>query len=319
MRQIWLIALLTFVGRVSLIAQEPAQNSKQPPPQSARQALIEMFLGKGENDFAKHLPDVALQSLLHKGETPATSMVLRIGMIGHQMAGEGGHVETFDVGPNVLVSQQDQGNERIEVAVEHDSLIGEEDEIELSVHAYKNGQPEPLPVVPRLIFTLTQEKEVWRLKELTVAAHVPLTDPDYLKGLRKEQDEANETAAQMRATMIAAAETGYSAKHLDSGYTCSLSTLFARAPTAEGSEGGFDPGQASNDWSGYHFALTGCDGTPASKYRLLATPADPDSIGKTFCADESGAVKSMLGEKSTSCFSRGQVVNAPTAPASSEE
>ena len=77
--------------------------------------------------------------------------------------------------------------------VEHDSLLGEDDEIELSVHYYKDGQLQPLPVVPDLTFTLKQEKEIWRLTEVTAAAHVPLTDPDYLKGLRKQQNEANES------------------------------------------------------------------------------------------------------------------------------
>jgi hypothetical protein len=61
--------------------------------------------------------------------------------------------------------------------VERDSLIGEEDKIELSVQVRKDEQPQSLPVVPRPIFTLKQEKEIWRLSEITLAAHVPLTDP----------------------------------------------------------------------------------------------------------------------------------------------
>ena len=49
-----------------------------PPPQSARQALIEMFMGKGSDDFAKHLPEAARQTLIRKGETPeGSSFVLR--------------------------------------------------------------------------------------------------------------------------------------------------------------------------------------------------------------------------------------------------
>ena len=119
------------------------------------------------------------------------------------MVAQGEHIETFDAGPTLLITTQNEGHERIEVAVEHDSLLGEEDEIELSIHYYKDGQLQTLPVVPRLTFTFKQEKEIWRLNEVTAAAHVPLTDPDYLKGLRKEQDEANETAAQNRVSIIA--------------------------------------------------------------------------------------------------------------------
>jgi hypothetical protein len=320
MRRIHLTLLFVAVaGSIWLPAQTPT--STPPPPQSARQALIEMFMGKGENDFAKHLPDAAHQALIHKGETPETSIVLRISTIGRQMVAQGEHIETFDSGPNILVSEQENSHQRIEIAVEHDSLLGEDDEIELSVHVYKDGQPQSLPVVPRLIFTLRQEKEVWRLTEATVAAHVPLTDPDYLQGLRKEQDEANESSAQMRVTIIATAETGYATKHPESGYTCTLSTLFVRDPADAAEEGGgyFDPGQGNEESNGYRFALTGCDGVPALKYRLTAVPVDPNASGKTFCSDESGTLKSVTNGKSSGCFSRGQVVNTPAPATYSEE
>ena len=321
MRQIWLASLLTVAGSISLTAQTPSQTATPPPPQSARQALIEMFMGKGDNDFAKHLPEAAHQSLIHKGETPETSVVLRISAIGRQMAAQGEPLETFDSGATILLNEQKDGHQKIEVTVEHDSLMGEEDEIELSVHVYKDGQPQSLPVIPRLIFTLKQEKEIWRLTEVTVAVHVPLTDPDYLQGLRKEQEEANESSAQMRAGMIAAAETSYSAKHPESGYTCTLSTLFARDPAANGVAGGgyFDPGQGNEESNGYRFALTGCDGVPAPKYRLTAAPVDPDASEKTFCADESGTLKFVTTGKSTTCFSRGQVVNTQPVPVYSED
>jgi len=49
-----------FGGCISL----PAQTSS-PPPQTARQALIEMFLSKNPENFARHLPDAARQSLIH--------------------------------------------------------------------------------------------------------------------------------------------------------------------------------------------------------------------------------------------------------------
>ena len=54
---------------------------------------------------------------------------------------------------------------------------------------------------------------------------------------------------------------------------------------------------------------SGCDGTPASKYRVTAVPTDSDAGMKTFCADESGILKFVTGGKSSSCFSRGEPVN----------
>jgi hypothetical protein len=303
MRQMWRAGFVTVVGSLMLGQTSPL------PPQSARQALIEMFMGKGADDFTKHLPDAARQILIHKAETPEISVALRISAISHDMAAQGGRVETFDEGPNILVSEKADSHERIEVIVEHDSLIGENDEIELSVHMYKDGQPQPLPVVPRLTFTLKQEKEIWRLTEVTVAAHVPLTDPDYLKGLRKEQDETYEAAARARMAIISQAETRYVANHPDRGYSCALSELFPPS-SSSGEAGAYSSSGFTNEESdGYRFRLTACDGAPVSKYRLSAVPIDPDSEMKTFCADQSGNVKSVSAGRSSSCFSRARVVN----------
>src|SRR4029077_7824878 len=96
---------------------------------------------------------------------------------------------TFVEGGTLLVSEQTAGHEKFEVLVEHDSLLGDTKEIELSVQYYKDNQPQSLSLVPRLIFTFKQEAEIWRLTGVTAAAHVPLTDPDYLKGLRKGRGE----------------------------------------------------------------------------------------------------------------------------------
>ena len=309
MRQALSALALTLAG-TSLTAQ----NLQTPPPQSARQALIEMFLGKGENDLAKHLPDITRKALLRKDESPESSIVLRIAAAGRSMAAQGRTVETFDTGPNILVTEQSD-NERVEVAVEHDSLMGDQDEIELSIHGYKDGQEEHLPVIPRLIFTLQQEKDVWRLTEITVAGHIPLTDPDYLKGLRKQQDEANEQMAQMRMNMIVNGQKAYSAAHPEIGYACALPSLVPQKTDSTAGEAGatFDPGHGSEGWNGYRFTLNGCGGTPSSKYRLAAVPIDSDSTGKTFCADESGKIKFVTSGKPSSCFSSGQELNQPTA------
>lgn len=58
MRTILVVLLwLLFSGGVEVYAQ-----AATPTPQSARQALIEMFVGKGANDFAKHLPEATRQN-----------------------------------------------------------------------------------------------------------------------------------------------------------------------------------------------------------------------------------------------------------------
>lgn len=314
MRRLFPVALLAalaagnaLLGQTTDLA--PAPIPAQPSaPQSARQALIEMFTGKGANDFARHLPERARQELIRQSETPDTSVILRISMIGRQITAQGDQVQIFDSGPTLLLSEQKASNERFEVNVEHDSLLGEDDEIELSFAYYKNGQPQSLPVIPRLTFTLRQENDVWRLVEVLAAADVPLTDPDYLNGLRKQQDEANEQQVQTRMNTIARAEMSYMSRHPDLGYSCSLQNLFAPGQAADGDSAAlFDPGQGASDWSDYHFSLNGCEGTPSLKFRITAEPADPDPGLKTFCSDESGQLKFVEGEKSSTCFGQGRL------------
>lgn len=306
MRRVCCALFVALTGMISLLAQTPIQ--PPPPPQTARQALIEMFVGKNADAFEKHLPDVARQTLIRKGEPPETSIVQKIGLIGRQLTMRGEHVETFEAGPTLLVSQEKNGTEKLEVVVEHDSLMGEVDEIEVSIHIYRNGEPEFLPVVPSLIFSLKQEKEIWRLSEVTLSVHAPLTDPDYLKGLRKEQDENNEAMASGRVGMIASAETTYATKHPDQGYTCKLSELLGQQPDAsDQSSGVYGLGLRDEQFAGYTFALTGCSGSPASKFQLMAAPTDSDTGLKTFCADQSGSIRFIVG-KSSACLTRGQVM-----------
>jgi len=309
------LACLVIVISIAVAGQVVSLPAVPPPPQSAREALIEMFMGRSSDDFTKHLPDAARQALIHKGETPESSFVLRFSTIAKEVASGGEHVETFDVGPNILVSEDANHHQRIEIAVEHDSLLGEEDEIEVSVHVYKDGEAQALPILPRLTFTLKQEKEIWRLAEVTAAAHVPLTDADYVKGLRKQQDESNEAAAQGRVSAIVMTETAYATNHPESGYTCSLVNLFG-VPQGEG-EAAASNGPASGDeeYKAYRFSLAACDGPPAKKYRLTAVPIDPESEMKTFCADQAGKVKFVAGEKGSNCFSQGQAIESgPQSP-----
>lgn len=304
LRSAWFVLLISVAAI--------AQNSLSAPPQSARQALIEMLMGKGADDFIRHLPNDARKALIRKGETPESSTVLRIATAVHEIAGSAGSIKTFDEGPDILTSEDPNNHEKIEVAVERENLLGEEDEIELSFHSYRNGQPQALPVIPSLIFRLKQEDEIWRLTEAVVSARIPLSDPDYLVGLRKQQNEANESAVQMRISLIAQAETGYAAAHSDLGYTCSLSSLFP-GWAREGAPAAFAV-VTKEESNGYRFSLTGCTGKPATKYRLAVIPIDESSEMNAFCMDQSGRLKSIAAAESSNCPERGEFVTVMEAP-----
>src|SRR3954466_6736081 len=115
--------------------------TQTPPPQTARQAVLEMLFGKSPNAFQKHLPETALD-IFGKTDIGLLSMVTgQVSMIQRQTMNSGQHVETFEAGPLLLVSESSQGThqQRVEIAVDRDDLSGDEDQIELSMLIYKDG------------------------------------------------------------------------------------------------------------------------------------------------------------------------------------
>lgn len=283
-----------------------SQTLNQPPPQSARQALMEMFLSKDPAQLEKHLTNATRQSFVRKGDNPTTSLIGRIASTAQQMETGNERLETFETGPTLLIAENSNGHFRLEVAVERDELLGEEDEIELSIHPYKDGEPEPWPVVPRLIFSLQQEKEIWKLTGITLALRAPLTDPEYLKNIRKFRNEQDQNRAVTSAHLLVMAETTYAKSHPSSGYTCSLTDLSGQ------SEDGFyspvSPELASGQENGYVFTITGCDGPPATKFKVGAVPVDPDAGMRTFCVDESGTLRFSTDGSAKSCLRSGEPV-----------
>ncbi|MGB9075013.1 MAG: hypothetical protein WCC22_20430 [Terriglobales bacterium] len=281
-----------------------SQTLNQPPPQNARQALLEMFLSRDPVKLEKHLPNAARQSLVRKGDNPATSLIGRIASLGQELEAQSEHLETFETGPALLISDNRNGRDRIEVTVERDDLQGEQDEIELSVHPYKDGEPEAWPVVPRLLFSLKQEKEIWKLTEITLSLHAPLTDPEYLKNIRKLQNEQDENRAMMSARVLVMAESRYAEGHPTLGYTCALVDLGSK----DGLYSLVDPELAGGQQNGYVFSITGCDGPPATEFQVAAVPADPDAGMRTFCIDQLGTLRFSTDGTAKSCLRSGEPV-----------
>jgi hypothetical protein len=350
MHQIHFVLLIMLAGVFA-----PAQISPPAPDvpvQTARQALLEMFLGKTPDAFAKHLPESVHHALLRKGDTITSSLMRQFAGIGLTLSSGGNKLETFDTGPTLAVIEDSNGGHKLEVLVDSDSLQGEEDVIELSFRAYQDGQFQGLPVVPRLTFSMTQEKDVWRVNELRAEGRIPLTDPDYLNGLRKEQNKLYERMAPMQIQMMVSAEKGYSQTHPAQGYTCKLRDVLGSqfyalavdqgsAQPAPGTEVSVqlgasmvgqdsapldskveagnqspwpavaqaapsDPGTADGTKDGYVFSVSGCTGSPATKFTIAAVPQEDDSGMKAFCADESGTLRYAADGQAETCLSAGQ-------------
>jgi TonB family protein len=293
----WLLPLLLFP---SLNAQTP------PPPQTARQALIEMFFGTAPNHLEKHLPDTTRNAFKRMSGTNGMSMLDEFSMFANMTKASGTKFETFDTGPTLLQAEEAEQNEKVEITVEGDSLSGDEDQIDVTLHMTKEGTEQTLPFIPHFTFVMKTEADIWRLNEISVAIRVPLADPDFLKNIEQQNSKQNEQGAQMGLQTIIAAENSY---HSARGtYACSLSGLMAKGKQSNGGQpppGGLFGDIATGKHAGYIYAISGCDGT---QYKVVAEPELPGSGQRALCSDESGAMRAAADGKATTCLSSGEAM-----------
>jgi hypothetical protein len=303
--------------------------SAQPVPQTARQALLEMFFSKTPGTLEKHLPQATRAALRKAGPTPGTSFLGGYSAIMGQLTAHGQQLQTFEAGPTLMSLEDPQAHTKFEITVEGDDLRADEDEIELSFHGYKDGESQIAGTKFRLTFNMKQEAGSWRLNEITVAVGVSLTDPAFLKAMTTDikatstgsseismsaptaaavTNAGNEASAVSALRTLNTAEVTYTAT-FGQGFTCTLSDLGGM-----GGGGGptphramlIDPRLAGGKKNGYAFTLSGCDGTPASRYSVIAMPADPGSGTRVFCSDESGVIRFSPDGKADSCLSAGK-------------
>ena len=294
----WLLPLLLFP---SLNAQSP------PPPQTARQALIEMFFGTAANHLEKHLPDKTRNAFKRMSGTNGMSMLDEFSMFANMTKASGAKFETFDTGPTLLQVEEAEQNEKTEITVEGDSLSGDEDQIDVTLHITKDGTEQILPFIPRFTFVMKTEADIWRLNEISVAIRVPLADPDFLKTIEQQNSKQNEQGAQMGLRVIIAAQTSY--RSARGTYACSLSGLMGKGQGSNNggalaSNGPFAD-LATGKHAGYVYVISGCDG---ARYKVVAEPEVAGSGQRAFCSDESGAMRAAADGRATTCLSRGEAV-----------
>jgi hypothetical protein len=297
----WFLLLTT----TTMLTAQPQTASA--PPQSARQVLLEMFLGQGPDHLKKHLPEITKRAFAKIESGTSPSFLTGFEAIGKEATAGGGALQTMETGPVLLVTEKPETHEKFEVTVERDDLVGDEDEIDLSFQMSRNGKPEAFPFIPHLTFMMKMETGIWRLEEASFSARLPLADADFLKILvgqiEEQQQRTNEFTAISSVRAIVAAETAYHTKH--PGYTCSLAELASTQsePTGDRLTMPIDPDLAKGTKEGYVFALTGCE---ALRYKIAAEPATPGAGRRAFCSDESGVLKSSQNGKACSCLNNGQ-------------
>ena len=299
---------LLFITLVSMAARCQTLPATDPPPQTARQALLEMFLGRTPDHLERHLPEVAKKGFRQIGASGSDNLMAEIRMIGAQATAAGSHVQIMETGPVLLVNEEPSQGEKLEVTVERDSLMGNEDQIDLTFRYYKNGKEQALPVVPRLSFDMTSEANVWRLNDINLSVHVPLGDADFVKSFVKDllekQRAQNELRASYTVRAIVQAEVAHHAAHPDQSFICSLSELKKASREAD-PEGPIMIGDevGSGAASGYVFAMSGCTN---ARFQIAAEPATSESGKRSFCADESGKIRASKDGKALSCLSKGE-------------
>jgi hypothetical protein len=306
--------------------------SAQPAPQTARQALLEMFFSKTPGTFEKHLPQATRAAMRKAGATSGASAFGGLSAMTGQLSAHGQQFQTFEAGPTLVLVESPEAHSEFEITVERDDLRGDEDEIELGFHSSKDGETQTAGVKFRLTFNMKHEAGAWRLNEVSVTIGASLTDPEFLKTLTTRMtpaamsmsntqslatapsaltamSAANESAAVGGVRVLNTAEVSYAASFPATGFTCTLSDLGGM-----GSGGGpterqamlIDPRLAGGRKNGYVFALSGCNGAPASKYSITAVPADPSSGTRAFCSDESAVIRFSADGKADSCLAVGR-------------
>ncbi|MGB7820846.1 MAG: hypothetical protein WBL22_01520 [Candidatus Sulfotelmatobacter sp.] len=305
-----------------------AQSSEIPAPQTARQALMEMFSIKTSGTFVKHLPVATLSALETSG---ALKTLQQYSMLTSQFHTTGNQIETFETGPVLLATDDPKTGQKVEVVVESDSRQGDDDNIELSFRTYKDKQLQRTPFMPRITFAMKMESGVWKLNEILVTVRLPLADPDFLKSLTEgiksrtaasapiqtqSQPAQSQPAMLTRgfdASILAAmrsiltAEIAYSATYRPVGYTCTLFDLdgFGGGEPNEHQAMLIPSGLASGKRLGYVFTLSDCAGRPATGFRLAAAPGGNSFGRRAYCADQSGAIRYSADGNPATCLASG--------------
>jgi hypothetical protein len=293
------------------IASAQAALPNDPSPQSARQALLEMFFSGTPYQFFSHLPKHA-QQLMKRDGTILPLQALSLPLT--QLQTQEGKLDTFDNGPILLRSENSYSHRTIEVEVESESDGFYEDQLQLSLHLYRGGKPEPLPFVPAATFTMKLESGIWRLDDIAVNLRIPLGDREFLDSLipggGSPHVEEQEAIALSHLRTLATAQVSYAATFPELGFACSLAYLGGAGvdePTSTSAEL-IDSGLSSGNLDGYLFSIEDCTGSPVDHFSISAITENPQTGLRTFCSDESAVIRFSEDSSAPRCLSDGEPV-----------
>jgi len=292
----------------------------QTPPQTPRQALLEMLFTGTPEAFNKHLL-VATRATLEKAPAESQSQ-FSFGLALANMARSNGTLQLHDTGPVLLTVEDQKTQQTAVVRVEREQASGNDADLELSFSSFQAGREQTLGISPRLMVHMRQESQLWKLAEIGFSARLRLDDPQFLAGISRAMESArqkqqaattsgdagmaNETRALGYMRTLNTAEITYRASYPQMGYTCSLADLGGGAGAPSEHAAGLITAQlASGTAAGYLFRLSGCTGRPAETYRISAVPASGAKV-RAFCSDESGLIRYSEDGSAERCWRQGK-------------
>ncbi len=292
--------------------------------QTPRQAVIELLTGD-ESAAKKHFTlEVQKQIAATTGTTASAGGMSLLGMMNMAKGAGGPEFQTFETGPILFSVDNPKEQQKFELRVESDAVRGETADIDLSLHVFKDGVEQSLPVGFRILLGMKQQQSIWRLNAITFSVKVPVGDPrlfdpatwnQTLMAGRAMGVGGNFGAASVpdkipigRAVkMVGMAENVYLKKHPGEGFTCNLANLVHIGK-------GFDNGQpytyldsefAGGVYNGYRFTLSGCDSKPASQFLVVAEPLS--GSGKAYCSDATNTLRAADDGHGATCLASGRV------------
>jgi hypothetical protein len=298
---------------------------KNLPSQTPRQALLEMFSGS-EEKVRKHLTvDVQKKLADLMRDYPAGTDPLRALVSGGVRDGQ--KFDALDYGPILFALNDAAHHSRLEAHIDSDELTADEDKMAVSLHSFRNGVEQEMPLGVSFVLNLKLQEGTWRLNSITFSATVPVGDPAILSWLNPQtlslaalnvtpgnvagpaaQEPQAPKMTPLRAVrLISMAEDAYARRHPEQGYTCGISNL---VNVGKGMDDGevykfMDPEFAQGVYNGYRFQLTGCQGKPARSFQIAAEPVN--GRGKAYCSDDRHNLRVADDGKASSCLALGKI------------
>jgi hypothetical protein len=310
-----IVVVLAVLASSALCAQPQAQ---APPPQTPRQALIEMISG-GQEGAMKHLTVEMQKSLQGDGKNNAAAQLAAF----DQIKAASSDFQVFETGQALLSANDPKSHEKFEVHVDSDDLSGDTDNMDISFHQFRDGVEQDIPytaMLSRFTIGMKRQANIWRLNEISVNIKVPVGDPKLLEKFgngvpgmvgakiggsadgkpEKPRDMMPKEAIQM----LGMTESMFARTHPEIGFTCTLADL------AKPNMLNLDPRIFSGEpYHGYKFSLSGCQDKPSGSFHLVAEPVAPAAAGKAYCTDATNNVRSSADGLGSSCIASGKVAS----------